>query len=319
MATSDKAVAFWLEQVAEGLGAGLNASDAIRLAKALPGGRSDWMAQSFEAGSSWRQVTTDCQGLFSEAEHAMIAAADRTGSLPEVLLSLAKARLERARAKRSLALSMAYPLGVLHFAAVALPVNYVMEGNLKAYGYAVGMILFPLWFLFFMAFGLGRFFPGFARAALGLLPLLRGFKRCRDGNVLCRVLATCYRVGMPPDRCWETAEQAVYDRFLKAACATARDGVAKGIPASAALESVSPKGRLDRLVALLRSGETSGRLPQNLDALADRFAGEARVKLRLVALVYPQLLMIPVFGYVGYRIVSFYSAYFKQIMDMGSF
>ncbi len=314
---SHSVLAQWLDQVADGLEAGLQAAEAVALARKLPGGASEALQEAFRHGSSWTASLGESGLELSVAELAVLQASEVSGSLPRSMRRLAAARVERHRLQRRVMMATLYPTFLIHFSALVFSVTYLVNGRMAAFFVSAGMVIVPFWLLAVFGFCLGRYAPRLLRHISRVFPLFSGYRKNWDMGVFCDTLATCLRAGMPVDAAWEASVSAADDPRIDRMGNAALRSIRSGGVASAGIAEAG--GSLPgSLLQIYRTGETTGSLEQNLEAAAERYFKDARSRLTLASIAYPKILLVAVLGYAAYKIVVFYQGYFERITEMGS-
>ncbi|MBD5779954.1 type II secretion system F family protein [Pelagicoccus sp. NFK12] len=311
-AVSDKRLAEWLEQVADGLDAGMQASNAVALAESLPSAASENLEAAFRNGDGWGDSLEYSQLPFSFAELSIMRASELSGRLPSAMRRIAASRREMGKVKRRMLLALAYPVFILHFAAVAFAIPYLVNGDAAAFLVASGMVVVPIWLIALFMFAGAKLFPGAAKAVSRSLPVFSRYRRNWDAGTLCEVLASGFAAGMDVTRSWEIAANGADSPRLYRLANSVVESVSAGGKASEAIAAagkLAPKGFLQ----LYKSGEETGNLEENLEAAAKRYFTDAKNQLFLASMLYPKLLLVGIFGYVGYRIVSWVSDYFEEL------
>ena len=110
---SDKQLAEWLEQVADGLESGMEASNAISMAKPLPSNQGALLVEALQGGEGWPVVFGNPVLQLNYAEHTILTASEKSGTLPQSMRKIASSRREASKVKRRLKLALAYPLFLL--------------------------------------------------------------------------------------------------------------------------------------------------------------------------------------------------------------
>lgn len=312
---SDKRLAEWLEQVAEGLDAGMQPSNAIALAKRLPKGRSEALEAAFQEGRKWADALELAEIPLSFAELSILKAAEYSGRLPTAMKRIAAARRELAKVKRRMLVAAAYPLFILHFAALAFSLPYLVDGDNAAFLVSAGMVLVPVWLLGLFLVAGAKLFPQGAKSVARVLPVFAGYRRNWEAGTLCEVLASGFAAGMDTLRSWEIAANAADSPKLYRLADAVLESVSSGGKASEAIagqRKLSPKG----FEQVYRSGEETGSLEENLEAAAKRFHSDAKNQLFLASMLYPKIMLIGIFAYIGYRIVAWVSDYYQELMNI---
>lgn len=312
---SDIRLADWLEQVADGLNSGMEPGNAVALARALPGGASERIQASLKEGLTWGEALAQSHSDISDPELAIIDASSMAGKLPEAMRRIAIGRRDTAKTKRKIRLALAYPLVLVHFAAVVFSITYLVNGDVSSFLVSAGMVVVPIWLLIAAGIAFSRIWPEGAKGVLRRMPLFASYLRFREAAVLCEVLGSCFAAGMDVRDAWAVAVRAAGSPKLDRLGDAVLQEVANGRKASTGIEAFQksmPKGFLQ----VYRSGEETGSLDSNLEAAAARYQTDAGNKLMLASMLYPKLLLIVVFGYVGYKIVSMVSNYYEELMKI---
>ncbi len=311
---SDKRVSSWFFELSESLAAGFSPSESVRLAEGIPKTIGASLSQQFEGGSSWTAALDEFCPFLQSGERSIIAAAEISGNLPSVFKELGEVRKEAASFQTRIKLASLYPIGILHFAAILFPLEYVISGTLEAYFVSVGMILVPLWIsliILSIAFTLS---PRFKKGVQSILPIIRSYSINRDLTRFCRTFAACIRSGVSVETCWQWAIDAADSSRLDKEGQLAIRAVKAGRPAS---EGFVEKGGFPKeLKQQYRMGERTGSLDVNIERVAEMYSGIAKKKLFLATLVYPQILFLVIAVFVAIKVISFYKGYFDGVLDI---
>jgi general secretion pathway protein F len=293
-----------LKIVADQLGQARDRSLLLNLRSAVVDGRS--LAQALE----------EAPESFDDYFRASVRAAESAGRLPEVLDHLAGHVEERNRNRQSLQLALIYPalLALVSVGVIAALLNFVVPDIVRVFtargadlpALTRGLIALSDWM---QAWG-----PGALGALLGLLLvgglLLRrpGLRLRWDGWLIrapllgplvlrlnaaqfSGTLATLVRSGVPLAEALRAAADTVPNRLVRARVAEVTRQVQEGAALSRAIEAsgVFPP----MLVAMIASGEASGRLGESLEkSAADQSATLKATVAAIVALVEPGVLLI---------------------------
>jgi len=312
---SSRTLSQWYPRLAAALEAGLGFEQSLVNLPGPPAAGVQALAGRLQAGASLADaLDTDGQWL-PEVDRQLMLAGARSGRLPDALRRLAARHEATVRARIGLMLAAAYPLGVLHFGALALPlVQLVSAGGFPAYVAAVAQVLGPMWLLIgaFVLAARARLQP--ALALLDALPFVGGFRRARALADLAFVLEALVVAGERIDAAWHHAARATGDPRLAAVAGAAVEAVHRGEPVAPVL---AVRREIPALFAeFYRTGEATGRLDEALRTLQHQFSDTAATCLKLAALVYPSLLFAGVAVWVGVRVVLFYAGYFQRIEEM---
>lgn len=273
------------------------------------------LAASLQAGDSLAQSLDRAGQWLPAVDRQLILAGADSGRLPDALRRLAARHEAVVRAQVGMVLAAAYPVAVLHLGALAFPIQLLFTGGgVATYLAAVAQVLLPLWAIV-VVFALAvRARWRVALALLDALPLVGGFRRARALADLAFVLEALVVAGVRIDRAWQQAGSAVDDTRLGAVASAAAGAVARGEPVAPVLAGRSEIPPL--FAEYYRSGETTGRLDEALQAIQRQFSDTASTRLKLAALAYPAVLFAGVAVWVAVRVVQFYAGYFRQIDEM---
>jgi type IV pilus assembly protein PilC len=310
---SDRKVSSWFLSLSDALKSGFSPADAVRLAGSLPNNVRSRLIQRMESGSTWREAVENEGAFLEPAERLMISAAEQSGNLPKTFEELGEFRKEAAAFKSRIFLAALYPLAILHLGALLFPVDYLVDGNPKAYAVGVGMVIVPLWIVFIVTNLAFRVSPRFKKVVQSIIPIIRGYSINRDLARFCRVLASCIRSGVPLARSWEWSLLAADSLRLDSDGYRAIDSINRGSPASNGFSEKS--GFPPELIQQYAIGEKTGELDVNMSRVADMYSSAAKKKLFIATLVYPQILFLIIAAFVALKVIGFYKGYFDNIMN----
>lgn len=311
---SDKSVSSWFFELSESLTAGFSPSESVGLADGIPKKFGASLSQRFESGSSWTAAFDEVCPFLQSGERSIITAAEISGNLPAVFKELGEVRKEAASFQTRIKLASLYPIGILHFAALLFPLEYVVNGEIEAYLVSVGMILVPLWVLLGVLNIAFKVSPRFMKLVQSVLPIVRSYSINRDLTRFCRTFAACVRSGVSVETCWQWALDAADSSRLEKEGQLAIRAVKAGRPAS---EGFAEKGGFPKeLKQQYRIGERTGSLDVNIERVAEMYSGIAKKRLFLATLVYPQILFLVIAVFVAIKVISFYKGYFDGVLDI---
>ena len=275
-----------------------------------------------ERGSTIAEAFAAQRPAVSEMEASIVAAVERAGRLDRGLTQLAEYFGALDAARRGIWKKLAYPIFILHFGVLSLGIGTLISQGLGAYVHEVGSLLLLVYAVaLLVAIAVPMLSEAGARSA-GLDAVLRAIPQIgaiRQNFAVARFCST-YEMQLG-------AGVNVMDS-LKAAGRASRSGLIAGTVA-AAVPEVLKGGEVGPLLArgsafpeeMLRSfsvGEQTGRIDEELDRLSAEHRAVALAKLDSLAEWLPRLLYLVVAAYIGYRIVSFYAGYLKQVEEIGN-
>jgi len=259
-------------------------------------------------------LAENAAGVMPE-ELALIEAGETTGNLDRVLDRLANMRTLRAEQARKFKTASYYPVIMWHAAAFCMPIGYMgIKGRLSIDGWIAGIlgILAPL-YLVAIGFSVLRHnrawrvrwrkivdkLPGFGRAALHA-------RRARFTTVL----GAAYESAVPLDRAAVLAANAAgvpHEAMVNV--------LQSGQPLAVA---VAADGLYDAdTISRISTGETSGELSRELDAVATEEFAIAEAIFERSMMVLKKLMFavmaLAVLGYAAMIYMSYFSRLFRAM------
>ncbi len=254
----------------------------------------------------------------SEMELGTLAAVERTGKLEHGCAQLAAHFGSLAQARVALLRKSAYPIFILHFAILvfALP-KALSGGGLDTYlrtTVTAFAVVYGVAVLIALAFPLLRDLGATSAALDRLLRAVPLFGKVRRAFAVARF---CGTYQMQLDAGVNVMES------LAAAGRSSRSGAIRSTVRRAVAE-VRDGGQAGPLLAIsgafpeevgqaICTGEETGSLDSELRRLAAEYQQEGLTRLDTLTEWVPRMVMLGIFIYVGYGIVSFYMGYLKQV------
>jgi type II secretory pathway component PulF len=316
---SHRRLSVWYHQLAQQLEAGLPLAEALRLSggTGMPAAQLDAMAGRIAQGGSTEDALRAVESWLPRGDLLALSAAADAGRMPRALHHLSLRHAQLGAAKLKILVACAYPVGVLHFGLLLLPVLQLVSADKgfqwNALAYARGVLagVLPLWGGVAVVWILARRGSPLLARAVRAVPVLGGYVRKQALADFSFVLANLVEAGVPIGRAWAAAGLVTRSPELKAAAADMTAVVASGAP---------PGGRLGawacfppEFVALYRTGEQTGQLEVNLHRLAAHNQEAAGRALTLMTVLVPVGLFLIVAAAVAYHAVSIYGGYVKSL------
>jgi len=320
MALSHKNLTSWYLQLAQAQEAGLNFAQSLRTSSGPPASDLDAMATRIETGCSIDDLLRDAPRWLPKADRYFISAAATTGKLPQTLHNLSEQHATMGANLQKMVLGLLYPIGVLNFACVLLPVGRTVsfEGgfslDLASYLNAILPPLASLWSILLLIYVLVKMESPLIPLIMRLLPGLRGYYRY---TVLARFaygLGTFLNAGILVDRSWAGAGLIAGDKTLQHAVNDIREVIAQGGSPSEQLIKypIFP----DDFRALYTTGERTGQLDKNLLQIGAAYQKKANNMMTFVALLYPSIVFLIVAAMMIYQIVMLYARYLDFVTSI---
>lgn len=316
MAISCKILAGWYSQMGTALEAGIPLVTAL---ERFRGPKQEWrraFANAIKAGRPFEEILERTRWL-PPADRPALAVGARSGRLPEIFRLLSQKHEILDQQGRRVRAATLYPLFVVHFAALIVPVRELIFGNPAAYIGAAATILVPLWAVL-IAVRLALRQPRVRGWLLRCLPMWRGFWRNETMADFCFTLKAELAAGVNAAQAWRDAGDMTENPALAKAARRIGDMVERqGRLPGELIEKyrVFPED----FIQFYQSGEMSGKLTENLDYLSESFRQNAFGALSSAAVIYSTFPIIIVAVAVGYYVISFYVDYFSQIGDVIGF
>ena len=319
-------------QLAQLTSAGIGVLPALQQLKRNPPGRSfrapiqrllDGLAEGRTVSGSLQQL----DGWLPEFDIALIDAGERSGRLDASFRLLADYYNDRARLTKQMISQLAYPVGLIHFAAlvflIVLPfAASQFKASLIFLFVKAGLVLSPLYLgTFFLIYALqskhGEKWRARIESAAHLIPFLGAARRFLALARLAAALEALISAGVNIIEAWDLAAAASGSPALRRAVEQWKPEVAAGrTPAEVLRERREFPEMFSNLYA---SGEVSGKLDETLKRLYTHYQEEGTRKLQAFSQWVPRLVYFMVAGVIAYKVVTFYTGYFQQVNDMSHF
>lgn len=147
-----------------------------------------------------------------------------------------------------------------------------------------------------------------------MVPGLGELIRCLDTARFARTLAALLDAGVDYGQSLDLTAEVVQTSPLRRAVKAARTEVMEGTELSAALEA-SRRFPHD-VVAIVGTGEATGKLPESLDKLADGYEEKVEVMVKSLASLVKPLIVLVLGGIVFFIVLAFISAYISVITGL---
>lgn len=251
----------------------------------------------------------------------LIAFAEQTGKLPQVFAQLAHS-FQTVRGFWTTVISgLIYPICLVLTVVIFIPIlKSLFLGGTEELLTALAkqtIQVFSSLILIWLGAKLLMQLPGVRRVFHSLLlgiPFLRGviyrFARARFAYVL----NTMYQAGIPMLESLSVAANSCGNQAIAAKLKRTAPLVKEGLPLTQALEQsgvFSPVA-----IGILASGEESGMLDAMLQKFGDWEQKEAETAVERLARIIPFVLYLAVMVAMVYMIVSFYTNYYGQLLNL---
>ena len=260
--------------------------------------------------------------LITALEACVFAAGDRSGRLDAALVQASQYYAAIASARANIRSRLAYPVFVLHFALLVLPLPVIFTegGGLVPFLKIVAAAIGGLWFSAFLIAALIRAVTSAAERNAGAdrllraIPLVGKLRRDLALSRFCSAYHMMLNAGVNVLASLEMSASA-------GGSALFRDAVASALPAVRAGGQVGPaldKTRAfpEAFVRAFAIGEDTGELDLELQRIGEDYRIAAMRRLEMIAEWLPRLLYIAIMAYIGWRIVGFYAGRMRDIQNV---
>lgn len=318
MAASHKVLSGWYLQLGQHLEAGIPLPTAIESAAGPPAASRQQLSQKLQLGQTIDTVIDQAPKWLPKSDREFIKVAATTGRLHRTCYKLSERHKYLNDLQRNILLSLIYPIGVLHLAALVIPCLQVIDFetgladfDIAKYLYHVAVILVPIWSLIATTIILIKTENPLIPALCRALPFLGNYQRKQAVADLAAALANFVEAGMPIPQAWITATRASNYPAIKAIAP-------KLIPIFQQGADPIPTLKQTKILpqdfnAYYQTGAQTGKLDQTLNSLAQQYQNQAKNALRAAAITYPSILFIGVAISVIYIVFKFFSTYLKSL------
>jgi type II secretory pathway component PulF len=311
---SDRVLCGLYGQLGRMLEAGIALTEALRLCAQHSRGRLATALSNVrlqvESGKTLAQALSADPAVFPGHVRALVEAGERTGALPPVFFGLAESLELRLAMRRRVLRACFYPFILFTLSFFLIPVSKLFIGGLGAYlrasllPYVVALLIIA-GFLFLLPWGLKKLLgPGRTQGLLRMLPVAGGLYTIRANVRFCRHLSVALGAGLDLFASLRLAAQASGDAMVMRRAEEAAISVQRGTTLADALAATGLFD--DEFQLAVSAGEMSGRLEEALDQQARLRQDTFIHRLELVVQLTAVLLLILVYAYVAWSIVTEY-------------
>jgi type IV pilus assembly protein PilC len=254
---------------------------------------------------------------------ALVQAGEQSGRLDAVFKLLAAYYNDRAALLRSMISDLAYPAFLFHMAIFLFPfIAFFSNGNLSLFLWRTFGVLIPIYVGIFLLIKSmqgrrGAGWRAFMERVLSPVPVLGTARHSLALSRLSAALEALLNAGVTIIQAWEMAATASGSPAILKTVLAWKPQLETGQTPS---EAVNASSQFPELFAnLYHSGEISGQLDDSLKRLRDYYQEEGSRQLHLLAQWVPRFIYFAVAGYIAYKVIAFYTAYFKEIGQAGGF
>ncbi|AMV39416.1 type II secretion system F family protein [Planctomyces sp. SH-PL62] len=300
------------------------------------------MRLRIKAGSTLEEATAPEKAVFGSVFQSMIRVAEARGGVPETLRMLSQSYESRQRMIRQARSAMIYPLIVLFMASsiaclmaiFILPMFASLLADISKKAQlpwaSRGLLAFSgfvssggWWILPLLLFGVPFALLQWYKTPLGRsildrillrIPVLGSIFRKLDVSRFARTLSSLLDAGVDVGSSIELTAQALSMTPMREAVESTKLKVLEGRELSVALAPTRQFG--PDVIAILESGEETGRLPETLNHLADEYEEQAAHMVKNLGQLIQPLLILILAGFVLFIILAVFLPYIQLITSL---
>jgi len=299
----------------------IEALEMQRRAPLLPSFRKPLAAilTQLSAGASFGDAVDSARPWLTSFEIALLDTGDRSGRLPATFQLLAEHYTSRAALLRQTLSNLTYPVFLFHFAILIGPLpDLIVKGDILGYLIKTLAILVPLYVVaglavFAMQGSHGEIWRGMIENLLHRVPIIGAARRSLALARLSSALEALVSAGVTIIEAWQLAAAASGSPALRHAVVGWQPRLAAGVTPADAIASTREFPEL--FASMYRTGEYTGKLDDTLRRLHALYLDEGERKLKALAEWLPKIAYLFVAGMIAWRVISFYSGYYKGIGD----
>ncbi len=324
MALSHKRLSAWYLQLAQSLESGLALPAALETCEGAPAVGRRLMAGKLQAGDSIDEVLKAAPSWLPKKDRYFWSAAAHSGRLPQTLRTLSDQHERVGAAKIKLLFGAAYPVGMLTFAGMLMPImwqidfekglNKVTDIFTPLYFSQVALIQGSLWGSIIALLILAKFDSPILPMLAKLLPGFRGHSKKQALADFCYALAAFIQAGTPIGKAWAGAGLVTSQRAFKIAGNAMRARIDDGETPSEHLKRYHCFPADFR--SLYTTGERTGQLDINLIVLGRQYQEGANRSMTFASVFYPVVMFGIVVIIMVISIFSFYSSMWEGQMKL---
>lgn len=279
--------------------------------------------EHLKQGTTFSEAIRAQGNWLPEFDAALLQAGEQSGRLDASFRLLADYYNDKARLTRQVLSDLAYPAFLFHFAVFILPfAEFFKTGNWLVYGAQTVGVLIPIYaiilgVIYAMQSRHGEAWRAWIEAICKPVPVLGVARRDLALARLASALEALLSAGVTIIQAWELAASASGSPALRRVVVGWRPLVDAGQTPSEVVRACSEFPPL--FANQYATGEVSGKLDDTLRGLHRYFQEEGSRKLHALARWTPRAVYLLIMLAIAYRIVAFWSDYFRQVGAAGGF
>jgi type II secretory pathway component PulF len=276
--------------------------------------------ESIHQGSSFGEALL-AQGRWMPAfDIALLGAGEQSGRLPACFLKLAGYYDDRARLLRRVLASLAYPIFLVHIAALVFPIgalqNLVTQGAIGYFLLTKVLILGPIYLTagviaYYSQSDRSEFVRRLLDRVLDLTPVVGSSRRSMALSRFCLALEALINAGVGTIHAFELSAVASGSFRLQNASRDFRSQLESGVPPSQMLHQagIFPTEFLQQY----HSAELSGKIDETLVRLHKYYEDQGARQSHLAVVLGGGIIFGVVIITIAWQVIQFWLGYFNQI------
>jgi type II secretory pathway component PulF len=310
-------------QIGSMLSAGLPLPKVLETLKASPPSYSlrphlARILRGIEEGNTFTESVRGSGNWLPSFDIALLEAGETSGRLDAVFKLLAVYYNGRAQLARTMISDLAYPLFVLHFGILIIPLpQLILKGDVVGYATQTLGVLGPIYAVVFLILLAcqgrhGEVWRSLMENITGLIPILGTARRHLALARLSAALEALINAGVSTINAWELAGAASGSPAIRREVMSWRPRLESGQNTPA--ELISQSGEFPEMYAnLYHSGEISGQTDDTLRRLFEYYQDDGTRKMRALAQWLPRLVYLVIALRIAFQVVSFWQGYYKGL------
>lgn len=254
-------------------------------------------------------------GIFPTWQIGIIRYSETAGKVSESISFLAEYSQREYETAQKLISAMIYPVFLLHLAIIALPISVFVQKGMAPYMVNVLRVLIPV-YAAIAGFFLIRKISGtwakiFFDRIMCVVPLLSMLVRRFSIARFIRSLQCLSASGVSIIQAWQSASGSCQNSVIRKQFLRGLSGIESGGSLAEAFKAA--KIFSPAMIGMVAAGQASGSISGMLKKMAELAERENYAAIDMMANSIPVIIYVGVAGYVGARVVSFYTNYFNAL------
>ena len=252
--------------------------------------------------------------LTNEFLSNLIKTGEQSGKLPEILNQICFLLQRNIQFKKKIITSMVYPIFLLHFAIILMPLYIIFQNCFTAYIYYVATRLVIVYIILIILYFILK--PSFKSidSFYFKLPLIGKFLKSYTLFKFYLSFYSLYNSGLNLKESFIISYNNSNSNYFKNNLKKSFLSITKYNPLE---DSIHPNIFIPiQDLSILITGEKTGKLEESLQQLLKKYEEESNYYLKIIEKVIPKIFYILVAIFIAWKIVTFYISYFNRILKL---